>query len=471
MRWMRFALLLLLAGCAARGDLASTPPATGSSLIGVAPAQLDADYWIARTARAQQARMDAAAIAAQNARMQQLDDAVHDLAALPDALTRDEVRAMIANLSAPPTRALYDLDGAPVPTSVLATLADAVALDALPAQVTPQFALVTRRADLRTFPNDLRVFSTAVDTDIDRFQESALFPGTPVAILHASRDGAWRFVASNLYTAWIESDALASGDRATVLGYAEKQPSLVVTGATARTVFTREQPQLSALQLDMGLRVPLLRDWPADRPVNGQHPGGAFVIEVPQRAADGTLQLAPALLPRTADVSTQYLPFTDANVLRQGFKFLGERYGWGHADGTRDCSGFVSEVYRAFGLQLPRNTSDQAVSPALDRIAFGPDDSREERLAVLRGLGVGDLVYIPGHVMMVIGRDGDETYVIHDVTGVSVRGRDGAAARVPLNAVSVTPLESLLAGDDATLVERITSIQRVRAPTPADKHP
>ena len=40
---------------------------------------------------------------------------------------------------------------------------------------------------------------------------------------------------------------------------------VVVTGATARTVFTRERPEVSELQLEMGVRVPLLADWPADR--------------------------------------------------------------------------------------------------------------------------------------------------------------------------------------------------------------
>ena len=80
---------------------------------------------------------------------------------------------------------------------------------------------------------------------------------------------------------------------------------------------------------------------------------------------------------------------TRANILHQSFKFLGERYGWGNAYNARDCSGFVSEVYRSFGVQLPRNTRDQGVSPALNRIAFTADDDHEKRLAVLRKLQVG----------------------------------------------------------------------------------
>ena len=49
----------------------------------------------------------------------------------------------------------------------------------------------------------------------------------------------------------------------------------------------------------------------------------------------------------------------------------------------------------------------------------------------MRALQVGDLVYIPGHVMMVIGRIGGEPYVIHDTTGITYRDADGNAPRAP----------------------------------------
>jgi hypothetical protein len=90
------------------------------------------------------------------------------------------------------------------------------------------------------------------------------------------------------------------------------------------------------------------------------------------------------LLPANSDSSDDYLPLTRANLIRQAFKFLGERYGWGHSYDARDCSGFVSEVYRSMGVQLPRNTRDQAVSPGLDARRFDEGDDRAERLAAAR---------------------------------------------------------------------------------------
>jgi cell wall-associated NlpC family hydrolase len=452
---------LLLAACAAPPERAAeASPAHG--VIGVRDAHLDPQYWVKRAGDADDVVLDGRQIAAQNDRLARLDESVHDIEQLPPSISQEYVHALVAGLSARPRGALYDARGAAVAESQLDELMRSVQLERIPAQQTARFGLVVQRADLRTFPTRLRVFSSKGDTDIDRFQESALFPGSPVAILHESADRAWWFVLSNSYAAWIEKRYVAEGARDAIFAYTRKTPYLIVTGAAARTVYTPERPEASELQLDMGVRAPLLADWPADQPVNGQHPYAAHVIELPIRREDGSLAFTPALVPRTADVSTDFLPLSRANLVRQSFKFLGERYGWGHSYNARDCSGFVSEVYRSFGVQLPRNTRDQAVSPALNRIELTAADDRERRLALLRELDVGDLIYIPRHVMMVIGHDERGPYVIHDTTGVTYQDEQGALQRVRLNGVAVTPLTPLHVSDDKTMVDVIHSIVRIR---------
>lgn len=456
------AIVLCLVAGALQPLAARELPIPAHGVIGVEEAHLNADYWIQRQPQADQVVLDAAAIAAQNSRLQQLDPSVHRLDALPATLGRDQVAAWIEAMSRRPDRSLFDAQGQELSEAAIDALVEDTNLAALPAEQATRYGLVVHRADLRTFPSRMRVFNSRGDTDIDRFQESGLFPGDPVAIVHESRDGQWWFVVSAAYTAWIEKRRVAEGPSEQVFGYARKTPYLVVTGATAHTVFTPELPAISNLQLDMGTRVPLLADWPADTPVNGQHAYTSHVIELPVRGADGSLRFTPALLPRREDVATQYLPLTRANLIGQAFKFLGERYGWGHSYNARDCSGFVSEIYRSFGVQLPRNTRDQAVSPALNRIAFGEDDDRNKRGQALGELQVGDLIYIPGHVMMVIGEIDGEPYLIHDTTGISYRGTDGRVSRAKLNGVAVSPLTPLLFNERQTYVDHITSIQRIR---------
>jgi SH3 domain (SH3b1 type)/NlpC/P60 family len=463
---------LLLSACVcALPAAADTTPQPAHGVIGVEAVHLDPEFWVARLDDADRVVMLREAVEEQNARLFELDPTMHDLQELPATLPRDYVASLIEELAEPPSGMMFDEDGKSVSMRTLKATAGNRNLDDIPAEQATRYGLVVHRADLRTFPTSLRVFRSAGNTDIDRFQESALFPGTPVVIAHESEDGAWWFVISPRYAAWIEKQHVAEGAAAEVLGYVDKVPYRIVTGATVDTVFNPEQPAVSELQLDMGVRVPVFTGHSAEKPVNGQHPYSAHVIELPVRAEEGQLRLLPALLQKNSDTADDYLPMTRANIIRQGFKFLGERYGWGHSYNGRDCSGFVSEVYRSMGALMPRNTSAQSVSPALQARVFSADDGQNARMDAVRSLNAGDLVFIPGHVMMVIGNIDGEPYVIHDTTGISYRSDEGDMARVSLNAVSVTPLLPLRANETETYVDRMTSIVRIVPDTSKEASP
>ncbi|KAF1707779.1 SH3 domain-containing protein [Pseudoxanthomonas sacheonensis] len=465
MRTLPTTLLAALLLCGASQARELPPPAPGTvpphGVIGVTEAQLSPDFWIGRLKQPDRVIMDAQAIAAQNEKLFRLDASMNDLSALPATRPRQTIVDSINEMSALPDGPLYDVQGNAVSADTLQQLAQSLDLDAVPATVPTQYGLALKRTALRRFPTELRVFSSQGDTDIDRFQESALFPGTPVAIAHRSRDGKWLWVESPNYKAWALAEDIAAGTKAAVFGHLGKAPYRIVAGAKVSTVFTREQPQLSELQLDMGVRVPLAGA-ASDALINGQHSYTSWVVELPIRDTQGALAFAPALLQKNQDTAAAYLPLTRTNLIRQAFKFLGERYGWGHSYNGRDCSGFVSEVYRSMGVELPRNTSDQSISPALDRTTFGKDDGPGPRRAAVDRLQVGDLIYIPGHVMMMIGRVDGAPYVIHDTNGGSFLDAEGNMRSMHLNAVSVTPLLPLRFNQRTTYVDRITSIVRIR---------
>ncbi len=456
------ALVLTVTAADLHAHQADRLPIPAHGVIGVEDAQLTPQFWLARLQYPDKVLMDRQAVAAHDARVQRLDAHVYDLHALPARLEGTQLADWIRKLSRRPRKTMYDVHGQPVPTSRLNAFVDALALDAIPARQTVRYGLVVHRAALRTFPTMLRVFSHSGDTDIDRFQETAMVPGTPVAVLHGSRDKQWWFVESPRYRAWVQKKYIAIGSAAQVFGYVDKTPSRVVTAASVRTVFTPEQPAVSKLQLDMGTRVPTLPDWPDDKPVNGEGPYASHVIELPIREADGSLGFTEALLQKNTDTRDHYLALTRANIVRQAFKFLGERYGWGDSYDGRDCSGFVSDVYRSMGILMPRNTSAQSISPAADHTTFNASSTHAERMRAVQNLQVGDLIYIPGHVMMMLGRLHGQPYVIHDVLGASFRGADGHMRHVKLNEVSVTPLLPLMFNDHQTFVDRMTSIVRIR---------
>ena len=179
-------------------------------------AAFDASYWIARWPGAEAVGLDATAVAARNAGLFERDASMNRLDALPASMAADAVRTRVLSLSTLPTAPRFGEDGRVLGDADHRRWSLALNLEAIDeagGEHALGWALVTRRAALRTFPTSERVFSAPGDTDIDRFQESAFFPGTAVAVLHASADGRWRFVIGATYAGWIEEDALAHTDR------------------------------------------------------------------------------------------------------------------------------------------------------------------------------------------------------------------------------------------------------------------
>ncbi len=437
--------------------------------LGYSNEKLTGSYWIKRAKKTNSILLSSKQVVNNNKRLAEIDGSVSAWQNWPDSLSVTQITDKINALSTRPSRVLYSQDGKQLSENEINALLENLSLNTIKASSKQQYGLVTQRSALRAFPSDLRAFGTLGNTDIDRFQESAVFPGTAVAVLHQSSDKKWLFVQTELYAAWVKAEAVAIADRDTVTAYTSKTPRLIISGANVRTVFSPDAPQVSDLALEMGTDFPLREQWPNTQQVNGQGALASYVVELPTRDNAGLLRIVPALIARSADVQKEYLPVTNANIIRQSFKFLGERYGWGHDYGTRDCSGFVSEIYRSMAIILPRNTSDQAKSEAFDREPYAIEISREQRIKRIKQLQIGDLVYVPGHVMMVIGHDAFGPWVIHDSHGTGFL-QNSQFYSVPSNSVAITPLLSMALSADKTYIDAITAVQHIIPRTqPKDK--
>lgn len=420
-----------------------------------ADVRLQADHWSDRCPDADRVLLDTAAITAANRRMLEADRSVRDLDALPATILRPAVVEHIETLAGLPDVALVGDDSAAVIASDRKRWLAACRLDAIAESIQPRFAVVTRRAALRRLPTAERIHRVGGPTDIDLLQESAFFPGTPVAAVHATAENRWTFVLGTTSAAWIETTALAFAARDTVFAYAGRS-GLIVTAAYATAVPLEAGAEFSELTLDMGTALPALENIA---------PVGGPVVELPVRAADGGLRLVPARIAPVDAVHNRPLPASRRHVLQQAFRFLGEPYGWGHDHGARDCSGFICEVYRSLGILLPRNTHDQAASPALDRSFIEPEWPSERRLAAIARLLPGDLVYTPGHVMMVVGHDEAGSWVIHDTHTGRLTGEEATA-----RGVVVAPLERMLTQDGGSVVDAVTTLVRI-LPTAKGERP
>ncbi|WP_301003892.1 SH3 domain-containing protein [Arsukibacterium sp.] len=436
--------------------------------------QLNAAYWLAKVADADRVLLSQQQINTRNNTTFARQPEMTRLADVPQTLSATTLTAIINQASASPEQPRYYADGNAVTTAQWQAYRSNLNSDALPADNPVQFGLVVKRTDLRSMPTTDRVHNEQMALDLDRFQETALFPGEAVAVLHQSRDGKWLLLQNYHYTGWVYSEDVAIGSRQQVLAYSEQTPFLVVTGARAYTSYTPVQPAISELLLDMGSRLPLLTTQDTGHNVHGQNPHASHIVKLPVRNSDGSLDFTPALIARQQDVNIGYLPYTTANVITQAFKFLGDRYGWGHDYDSRDCTGFIIEIYRSFGLLMPRNSGQQGEGSYGQNIRFTADSSHSDKLAAINEASAGDLIYRPGHVMLYLGSDKGEPFVIHSVhdlayfTDQEAKNDADASPAQPelyqgiLNGVAVTPLTPLRLSADSSYLDKIYAIKSLR---------
>ncbi len=434
-----------------------------TDVIDVSERQLYPNYWLNKLPSERNPLMSQAEIANFNADLITNNIYIFDPLAMPSQLTRAELLAKIKQISTASSSPRVNDNGKHLGKADYANYAAMTNQAAVEASNKIVFGLVVKRSVLRTFPTPDRIFKSSNDRDLDRFQESGLFLGDAVAILHISKDGQWFLVQAYNYLGWMPKGDVAIGNKAEIARFKNDNNFLVVAGAKAFTNYVPNHPELSKVPLEMGTRLPLAKRSEYANQLYGQNPFANYVVKLPVKNAQGELAFALAPIPRSQDVSRGYLPFTKTNLVKQSFKFLGERYGWGHDYNARDCTGFIGEIYKSFGLIMPRNSEQQGKSDYGVNRFFAKERVKADKLKTITAMQTGDLIYIPDHVMMYLGQDNGKPYVIHDVNGLGYVNSQGEIYRGTLNGVSVTPLLPLQHSKSISYVDSIYNIKRIRA--------
>ena len=309
------------------------------------------------------------------------------------------------------------------------------------------FGLVVKRTDIRVFPTDEP--SSSPD-GFDRFQHSSISPGSPIGIYHFSRDKEWAYVQTQMIRGWVRTDHLAiAKERSEVIDYEGAKDRLVVTGNLIY-VFGDASFQQSLFPSQMGDSFPLL-DISGEMKVGNPY----YVISIPWREADGQLTFRRGYIRRDEDVHRGFLSYTQVNLARQAFKMLHHPYGWGDKLGGRDCSRLIMDLFRTFGILMPRNSKEQAkVGVDLGRIKG--KSSIEKGKVLDQAIPLATTLRLPGHIMLYLGRDKGRHYVLHSLWGIQ-----GFEKVEMIGKVVVSDLSLGSKGSNGSLLDRITDIRAI----------
>ena len=351
-----------------------------------------AEYWTRRNPDGEKIKSESELQSIRRT-MREKSDLLADMANYPRVVTRDAIREKIAfakeGIGYYQLKEIYGRGGVPVPKESIRRAEANCGVDALSEQQTVRFALVTNRANIRYLPESAPWYEDAYDYTYDLLQGLTLNAGEPLAVLAESKDGKFCLVETTRHIGWVDRREMTFVDRKTWTKYAAPEHFLVITD-------NRKKLRVgdSVLTFRMGDRLPLMQPEPqAD---------GTWLVSVPTLAKSKFTE-AKVSVPADDTVHKGWLPFSENNLIRQSFRFLGDIFGWGGMQESVDCSLFTACVYRSVGVDLPTDAVDQ--EDAMPWSASLKSMGTEEKLAFIRRLHPGDTLYAEQHAMIYLGQD------------------------------------------------------------------
>ncbi|MFN2341015.1 MAG: NlpC/P60 family protein [Halanaerobium sp.] len=334
-----------------------------------------------------------------------------------------------------------------------------------------KYGILIKRSKIRALPTVITFASEKESGDQDLLQLTALACGTAAVIMAESRDQNWYYIQTKLMRGWVKKDNIALTDSLeAALSYLESESFLVVSGSRVETEPNPFDQDTANRYFQMGDKIPLVEqegtvqeetveEIPENHP-HGQSKLGNYLIWLPTKDKNNNLKYKKGLISAANDLNEGYLDFKRENIVKQAFKMLGERYDWGGKYERRDCSRFIMDVFRSFGIELPRNADlQEKLSPFENYIFSG---NSKERRTVLKKLKAGDILHLPGHIMLYLGEYQHKNYLIHAASGYGELDEQGKLKKNSIRSVFIMKLEQLLKDGANTYLEKFSSASKIK---------
>ena len=274
----------------------------------------------------------------------------------------------------------------------------AYAFEQMPETIDVKYGVIVHSTPSFDFPTTDIMTGSDLNEAENKLQQTYFRMNEPVVVLWESLDKSWYYVVANEFIGWIQAKDCALFENRTQWTEFQNQDRFLLVTEDSNIVGIDDKVFMST------------KLYLADEEELQDSLQGDYIVRVPQRGADGKLHYTYAALTKQDKVHEGYLPYTIANTLTLAFQMLDEPYGWGGIDGKRDCSMYIKDIYSCFGFWLPRNSRGQMAIPKMNKQLEGM--SVEQREELLSNTNPGSIMGISGHVMLYLGRDNGQDYVI-----------------------------------------------------------
>ncbi len=256
-----------------------------------------------------------------------------------------------------------------------------------------QRAIITNNTLARALPDnspDFQHFSKPGEGfPFDNLQESSLWLGTPVYVVHTTLDKRWSLVITpDDYYAWVKNEDLAWASSRFIREWQKAaQHGMLAITKTEAVILNQDNSFYSTSYV--GSVFPLKK--------KSKH---NYHILTPMKEHQHAV-IKTRLVARS-NARVMPLTFNKENVSKLLAELIGRPYGWGGAFFFNDCSQELKSLFAPFGVWLPRNSSKQA---AMGKKLDLSNQGLELRLKRLKEQGkpLLTLIHLNGHVMLYLG--------------------------------------------------------------------
>ncbi len=307
-----------------------------------------------------------------------------------------------------------------------------------------KYAVAVQRCDIRLWPTDKTAGYSPDDND-DELQNSSININEPLILTLSvevnNHTYYWAYSTSS--SGWVSADqvAVCSSRSEWLDAWKVDIDSKDFIVVTENKITTNISPcsEISEITLPLGTVLKLCPSSELPEELFGQKPLHCYAVYLPVRNGDGTYNKSAAFIAQHYSISVGYLPMTKANIIDTAFSCLGERYGWGGMNNSMDCSSFVKSVYSCFGLDIPRDTGNQAMIPVKSKSIS--DMNQDNKLRYICSLPPCSLLIMPNHVAMYLGTVDGESYFIN-AHGVNFDREKGRSNNI--NTIDIITLNSAI---------------------------
>ncbi len=447
------ALLFMVTPVRAQELEKTLPPLPKGPLLltSVTPEMFKADFWIRRLKTPDKVIKTNEQVESFNDEIVRFSDDRVNVFKIKNTVSGSEVKALAKNeYAAVSGRKLFNKNDKYIPKSFFEDeIKPNMRLSEIPKKIKVRWAAAGKYASVRAIPTEVGMLEEKGDVEFDMLQYSKIKTWTPVAVYHTTKDGVWSYIQATYVRGWCRSRDLAIFDSQEQLkSYVVRKRDYLIATGTEIPLFAN--PGLTDVRADASMG--------SHFPIQGET-ANYFESLLPVRGKGGAVVLEKIFISKASDVSKGRLPYTQRNMIRQAFKLLGARYGWGSFWGGRDCSGFTFDTFMSMGIEVPRNSKEQGVIGTFLN-HFEPFESEGQKIATLAVAREGiTLIRMPKHIMLYLGQIDGLHYVIHSTWAERYSMTDDSKNRI--NQVVVSDLTLNGKSRIGSLFQRIVSLNEV----------